>query len=104
MSSVSKRLQRPEQIALIAAVGWLLASTVSIPWLNLGAAVLGTFLGLRWFWRFLSAPINVVHQLDLGAVSLLTILNLGYLFSWLASTVGLDKEFSRQSMPSPFFT
>jgi hypothetical protein len=94
MPTDNKQLQRPEKIALISAIGWFVASTVSLPLINLVAAGIGAFLGLRWLWRFLSVPTNLVHQLDLGSISLIAILNVGYLFSWLASTVGLDKEFS----------
>ena len=87
-------VDRPLAISLFSAIVWMVAWVAGAQWAVLTASVLCGSLGLRWFWKFTADPDALTRMLVLGSMSLLTLLNIGLVGAWAASTFGLNRDFA----------
>jgi hypothetical protein len=66
---------------------------VNVEVVTLGLASIIAFISITWFWRLFANPVNLVSLLSVGAISLIAILNTGFIMAWSASVIGVQREF-----------
>jgi len=80
-------------VGALSAPLWMFAFGMGEQIVCLLAAGVGTILSARWFLKVLGCPVEFIHLLPLSAVSLVVVMNFGFLLSWTMSSIGLNRDF-----------
>lgn len=81
-------------VAITSLPLWIIAWASGVEWLAAAAGLVGGGASLRWFSKMLLRPATLVALLQLGAVSLVAILNVGFVLAWIIQHFFLGSSIS----------